>query len=266
MGGLVWIILSVILTGYPLYPLPVLSMPVDWRLPFVYAKSNYDGIHWYAIAFGQNYNTLLASRPPIWKWFGPWLHAQLNLIPSNRTHIVGLTIAFIVFVLGAFAWFRCFLKQKKRSKLYFFFLWTFVNIIYWLFSAPDIRFGSVFFWIFFGMALNILFADDSAYHFYGLLKNIKIKCLFSLFCYCIVIICIVITIRSPKKSLLYVGKLLPSSYHTEVVGLINQFKINIPDDNNPRNTPIPATTRSILIPGLEMRVPGNLGKGFRIVN
>ena len=137
--GITYIVRNIIQTGYPLYPLPVLGLNVKWAARSV-VLGCYESIKCWARMpssdfWRNNENT------GFFFWFLPWF--KLN-IKNNMIYFTTLLVALILSVRITFV-----SKISKKGKACFVTLMTIyaINIIFWFTSAPDFRFGSVFFFL-----------------------------------------------------------------------------------------------------------------------
>jgi len=140
-----WLVRNVILTGWLVYPMYSIDLfNFDWKVPLEYSgtsihflsdiKSMSDAITGWARSPGENY--LNASQMSFREWFPAWWH---NLIRINKL----LLVASILFPIASFIGILF-----KKIKLDFYSITivfiSFIGIIFWLFLAPDFRFGKAF--------------------------------------------------------------------------------------------------------------------------
>jgi hypothetical protein len=166
--GVVWITASTILSGYPLFPSPVLPLPVDWRIPRIYA----DGANWLIVLFARTgYRTDVSAEG--FGWVGSWLR---SIVHGSRTWGL-LPIALILLALLYLLSRRKFrsVDRNRRLELLSILIPGLLTVPVWFFTAPALRFGSVFLWII-GSQLCSLAIEDVA----G--RNLKLAALVFLGC------------------------------------------------------------------------------------
>ncbi|OJH39968.1 LIC_10190 family membrane protein [Cystobacter ferrugineus] len=133
-----WMLRGVVLSGYPLFPSPLLSLPVAWRM----APEKVQEIESYIKAFARNPN-----RPPEevlsnWDWLWPWA-SQLWLFNWEFLLPVGLTVLSLPFALLRWRGGGRFDGTRERLVL---FAPLLVGLLLWFHLAPDIRFAGALMW------------------------------------------------------------------------------------------------------------------------
>lgn len=130
-----WLIRNVLISGWLIYPFPALDLfDVKWKLSYetaVYEMALVKG--WARIQTSKVFDTLKLT---FGEWFPIWFRA-LPLRYRLLMYLNGLTIIYEIseFLYGLW---------KKKYEV---FRWgllkltVLAGILYWLFSAPDIRFG-----------------------------------------------------------------------------------------------------------------------------
>lgn len=130
-----WLIRNVLISGWLIYPFPALDLfDVKWKIPYdsaVYEMALIQG--WARIQTSKVFDTMeLAFR----EWFPIWFRA-LPLRYRLLLYLNGISVIYEIFELiyGIF--------KKKREVFCFGLLKAAVlaGVIYWMLSAPDIRFG-----------------------------------------------------------------------------------------------------------------------------
>ena len=167
LGIIPWMVRSVILSGYMIYPVPFSSFPVDWRIPYNDVVFMAKEVHRWAQTSGVNFE--VTGK---FDWFRPWLirmFGDLDIVIPLFLVFVGCLLLII---------FRT--KNKIRlipdRRLWLFLIPTAASIIYWLFTAPDPRFAGSSFW-----ALGVGFIVLTAGYTKGLKKVAKFYVIIFLF-------------------------------------------------------------------------------------
>lgn len=160
VSAVIWMARNIVLTGWPIFPLPVLGLPVDWLMSAESLLDLSQAVTGWARSPGAGY--LAAVHMDFGTWFLPWLG-------RNIQSKVFWIVAILPFIVGSFLWAVLLLKKFCWKKL-FFFLLSFAVILYWGRIMPDIRFGHAFFWGY--MSLGLAFFYDEFIHFDLLRPNI----------------------------------------------------------------------------------------------
>jgi hypothetical protein len=141
VGGM-WVARGVILSGYLIYPSPLLSLPVDWRVPL-------ERVQWYTMSVRAESRTNalphdVASQT--WQWLSIWLN--YNTKPPFDFELIAPLL--LVFAGGPLLWLvtRRELARRGLSAL----PWAFLAMpamafLFWLIVAPQPRFGNALFWL-----------------------------------------------------------------------------------------------------------------------
>jgi hypothetical protein len=251
---IVWIIRNVFLSGYLLYPLPLFALPLDWTMASDAVKGNYDAIVGWARMPGSDY--LKSLENGFFFWFKPWIIDNLH---SKDFLITGvLPSAF-----AAFFWLLVFRYEPKKKRALFFFIWSAACIAYWFVSAPDVRFGGGFFWVFLGLSLLFLIPSEPRFDIGVLWQYQKIRWTFIFGSVLCIVGLLGIGVLSSKRSIVTIGTMPAMPVKEYTVGSSAPFTIWIPDGDDDRtgNSPLPSAPWAVT--ALEMREPGDLGKGFR---
>jgi hypothetical protein len=250
----VWITRNILLSGYPLYPVPVLPLPFDWTMTYEAVKSNYDAVMGWARMPGAS--AMESLRKGFLFWFKPWLIRNLQ---SKDFRF----LAVFPFSLSVFFWFLA-VRLAKSKRIIFFLVWSQMNILYWFLSAPDIRFGGGFFWVSLALSLLFLFPSESRLDFSIFLNN---KIIHHTFYYVWILAIVGIigrTALSAGRSFFTIGSAgsFPVKEYTVNTGA--PFTIWVPQEGDRTgNSPLPSAPYPV--DNIEMRKHGDLGKGFRPV-
>ena len=135
---LTWVIRSVLLSGYFLYPPfhPQFGLPLPWLLPYNRAKNAGEWIISWARYPRMSKDKVLAMK--FWEWFPHWLTIRLK--PDLL--FIGLGVIAILFLFVAL-----FLTIRKKRKTVQELLpysgllvWSMISLAYWFAMAPVPRF------------------------------------------------------------------------------------------------------------------------------
>jgi hypothetical protein len=131
-----WCARNLILSGYWVYPVPViagLSPNWDWKIPLEKVIREQGSILAWARLPQADAQEVLAM--PMKVWLRQWFENQT----ANRQLliVVGL-VSPVLFSLGAWL---CRRKKSRIGSLILAYVISYIGLIFWLFEAPDIRFG-----------------------------------------------------------------------------------------------------------------------------
>jgi hypothetical protein len=249
-----------LLAGYPLFPLPLFPLPTDWTVPKGMVVSTYEDIIAWARSPGPEYREALHN----WNWLIPWLERHVALRYFWLSAGLPFLAAIPLWMKG-----RC---QRQNAVPTLFGVWTALCLLYWFFSAPDLRFGVVFFHIFF--ALGLVFAlhqtpwlAEWEARLANFLQNRRLCSTVSTIALLIAIpACAGQFLYSSKRSVVHVGSipsralpLRPLDASAPPILLLTPVERS---DDRCGNSPLPCTPYDN--PRLKLRKPGNLGGGFYI--
>ncbi len=130
-----WLLRTFIMTGYWLYPEPLmnlLSPAVDWKIPVQNVAAFKNGIQTWAFAPGEIRQTV--SELPRIQRFAYWLTKR-----SVNEKII-LFSALLFPVLYGLSWFLP-RKDETRKKYAIVVVIGFLGLLFWLWTAPNFRFG-----------------------------------------------------------------------------------------------------------------------------
>jgi hypothetical protein len=250
----VWVAKNIFLSGYPLYPVPVLALPLDWTMPLADADGNYRAVLGWARMPGPDY--LKSLENGFLFWFIPWVKRRYNSSDFFHSIAFPLVSACAVWIL---------VMRHKRSKTAFFFLaWTTIAIAYWFVAAPNTRFGHGFFWTLLAAALMCAAPEKPQFDFSSLWKHAAVREAFFIFWALGIVGTLAMNIARDRYSIWAIGTMPARPVKEYTVNVPHPFKVWVPvdeKDDRTGNSPLPST------PGptnrLEMRDPDDLGKGFR---
>jgi len=142
---------NVILSGWPFYPLPLFKFNVFWATPEEKVTELFEVIKGWAILPGSYWHTVVDQ--PFTVWFPGWFFRNINAVEFKIFFLTILIIATSIL-------FR-FIDKKTINKsvgLVIVGIASFASILYLIFSAPDFRFGSVYFWVFLSSVGSLFFS------------------------------------------------------------------------------------------------------------
>jgi hypothetical protein len=133
-----WLARNVILSGYLIYPFPAIDLFIfDWKIPLDTARSEQQIILAWARNPGEDASLVLSM--PVTEWLLAWF-AELTRNQKVMVLAAGLSPLLI---LAEWAWFRFKVRQKfiVPAGVFEIYILILAGGLYWLFSAPDLRFG-----------------------------------------------------------------------------------------------------------------------------
>jgi hypothetical protein len=151
-----YIIRNIILSGWPLYPLPVLGLNIPWAVPRDRVALVFEIIKTWAILPGAQSQKV--SGLSFIQWFPGWFSRNLG---ATELQLFFLTLLF--FASSIFLKIINKRNIKKNTGLVACGMASFASIFYLISSAPDLRFGGIYFWVF--------FASVGSFFFTGLFKK-----------------------------------------------------------------------------------------------
>jgi hypothetical protein len=249
-----YIVRNVILSGWPLYPLPLLKFDLPWSVPTDKVGALFETIKAWAILPGATYQN--AIRLPVWKWFPGWF------VRNMGTYEIKIFLLSIIYIAtSAFLGFFNREKIVHNMGLIVCGLAAISSILYLFLSAPDFRFGGIFFWV--------LFAVTGSFLFVGLFeRHPKLEGVVIFFS----IIFILYVSWPPSLN----GEFMLKSMHWEQTWTNDQTNI-IPRDGSNRfrvfvpgptgscgNSELPCTPE--INSNFKEIVPGDISKGFAPTN
>ncbi|HMF72495.1 MAG TPA: hypothetical protein VK616_13545, partial [Flavitalea sp.] len=251
-----FIIRNVIVSGWLIYPFPIGNLHLPWSIPKPYVLD--------MIAWIKNFPKIPGGASPttiadhgFFFWFTQWFEGFKQKTESMLFAWSLLALFWSVFQIRSFAKFI-----YARLNILLLVLFSLASIVFWFISAPDIRFGSIYFFIFFASSIVLVY-EGSKY------KNVLKNLIYVLFIF-------QIAREIPGYYIDRTPGLFTFAY-TKVPKLVRV--IGSPPDQKPAlyiymplkgnqcgNSPIPCTPYA---GGLlhshhliRQRVPGDLSKGF----
>jgi hypothetical protein len=192
----VWVTKNLFLSGYPLYPLPLFAMPFDWTMPFGPVNGNYLDILAWARMPGPGYRQSLENG--FLYWFNPWLTVNLK---SRAFAALAVFPSFLSIIFWFFV-----VRNKKNTKSFYFLAWGLFSIAYWFQTAPDLRFGDGFFWVWLGTAFLFLAPGSFFFKMADTMKNARIRVAFLCFAVFTVICCCVLLFPQVRNFIIGLGE------------------------------------------------------------
>lgn len=133
--ALPWLVRNVVLSGYLIYPLPVLDVfQVDWKLPVAYARMEHNMI--VNLARNSAQSPYAAPHQTVWEWWPNWW-APMRGFPGAVV-VVGLLSPLV----AAWRWRRA--RPAGEQGWAGGWLVAWVGSVFWFVAAPDYRFGAGF--------------------------------------------------------------------------------------------------------------------------
>jgi hypothetical protein len=144
-----YIIRNIILSGWPLFPLPSLGLKVSWAMPVLAVKHSYEVLRAFSIWSGPEWTKYIDMS--FWQWFPDWFLRNMQN-PTLKIFIAALIIFAAALLVGLFS------KKKFVESKYLFILGlgSLLNTLYILAESPDLRYAEVFVWILFASSLTII--------------------------------------------------------------------------------------------------------------
>lgn len=127
-----WVIVHVILTGYPFFPSSSFAFPVDWRVPRAVAEM-YEG---WVRSWGR---TGLVTAEGF-GWLTPWINGAVR----NRS---GFQVPIAIAIVGAAVLLAVRTPPRWTScRRIWLLLPSLAGILFWFWKSPDPRFGEAAIW------------------------------------------------------------------------------------------------------------------------
>jgi hypothetical protein len=131
-----WMGRGLVITGYPFFPSPAFSIPVDWKVPAFETQLQADFARSFARVPGLTYEYAHG-----WHWLRPWFR---ELVREREGFLIPLFFALAGVVAGIIRMAR----QNRRSLPHW--LWLLPpsvgGLIFWFLEAPAMRFGEPAIW------------------------------------------------------------------------------------------------------------------------
>jgi hypothetical protein len=131
-----WFARNLILSGYLVYPMPMLSLLSpnwDWKIPLDKVVNEQQVIQAWARIPRRDAGFVLGL--PIFSWLKEWF---LNLTLNQRVLVLGAISSPAIFGFSSL-----FIQRKIPDYRFYLYAYlvSYCGLMFWLFGAPDIRFG-----------------------------------------------------------------------------------------------------------------------------
>lgn len=138
-----FVIRNIYLSGWMFYPLPLFGLDAPWAVRASDVSGMYNVIQAWARLPGEGWYTFIGL--PFWQWFPDWYK-------RNTWHIEMKMFFLGVFLILVIPLTNMLSKADIKKWITFGILCiaSFVSAFYMLFTAPDFRFGEIYFWVIFG--------------------------------------------------------------------------------------------------------------------
>ncbi len=234
-----WIARTVLLTGYPFYPLTFGQMPVAWAAP---REATIELTQW-VYAWARMPHAPPESVLHDWAWLAPWFRRVL------RESIFDVTAPLVSVLagLGLIAWRSRQTPRVAGDRLVLFaFAPTLAGLLVWFLTAPDPRFQGAMLWTLGAGAVMLGLRARSWARHVVLAHGLLVLAIF------VRPLDLVRTWKDPGPA-----RQVPMKTMVTRSGLTVYVPVT---GDQPWNSPLPATP--YFSPLLRLREPGNLAGGF----
>lgn len=251
-----WAARSVVMTGYLAFPNTSVAFPVEWKIPPVLADAAQPVIKLWAVTVNGSID-YTADMAWFWAWW--------NTFPffARQTFVFSLGLLALALLLRVFARQTGPLDLGAAALA----LISLPSLVFWFFMGPSYRFSGALFWILFAAALLIVFR---------LLAGTRPVTRPDLLAYALVLVVSLwlspnhfsnnlsrrLMLLPPTEAALAEQAVPRASMRQRVTasGLV----VNIPPEGIEEcwDAPLPCTTAENFLPGLRLRDPGDMQKGF----
>jgi len=245
LAAILWIANGVVLSGYIAYPSTIGSFPVDWRTPASVIRSDADWIFAWARSPGMDPRAVLTNRD----WIPRWLAAT-----ARDRDVLGAAFAL---ALGAAL---AFVRRRQRAHTdpagplaYIFLLPCIFFMVFWLFTAPAIRFAIGPLWVIGIGALAISVAASGV----PPLNELRMRNLLPAGLGLVLFAFFAVALSETGRP--------ASSARVRPIATPSGLSVYLPvSGDRCGDAPLPCSSKPPE-KGLELRDPGTFEKGFRIV-
>ncbi|NJL05675.1 MAG: hypothetical protein HC911_12385, partial [Chloroflexaceae bacterium] len=131
-----WMLRSVGLSGYPLFPSDSVAVPVAWQIPAAAVAREAAYIRGWARAPGLPSDAVIHS----WQWLGAWLHGTLRAV-----------VVWVPLALGGYGlvllWIAPHPTPVRNWRSAGILLAPVISLIFWFLNAPAVRFAGAAIWL-----------------------------------------------------------------------------------------------------------------------
>ena len=142
---------NAIVSGWLIFPFPYGNLHLPWSVPKPYVLDLLAWVKSYPLVPGGASPTVISEHDFMW-WFTRWAGNFKRLFEFDLFAGSVLILLWTVFQITSFSKFF-----YSRLNLLFLVLFSVLNILFWFISAPEVRFGSIFFFIFFASSIVLLY-------------------------------------------------------------------------------------------------------------
>jgi hypothetical protein len=247
---------NAVVSGWLIYPFPIGNLHLPWSVPRIFVLDMIDWIKSYPkIPGGASPATI--QEHDFAYWFIPWYS---NFKTLNEFTLLSMGFVFLLFSAFQLRDARKFLSTHLN--LLALLLFSVLAIVFWFVSAPDVRFGSIYFYIFFTAAALILYESTN-------FKNIVYAFICFAFAYQVSVHLPRFSIDRPVKffTFPYTKPLKLNRVIASPSGETPELYIYMPAEGDAcGNSPLPCSPYAGGLlhnhRGIRQRDPGNLSKGF----
>lgn len=134
-----WLVRNAVLSGYPLYPIALISIPIDWRVPVESVDHTASLIKIWARVPGGSSEIALVG----WQWLESWTQRNLVLQVGVRFPLPVLLGTFGAILVAAG---RTFGRSSPAARGLWLLAPSTLAFMFWFWTAPDPRFAMFVFW------------------------------------------------------------------------------------------------------------------------
>jgi len=231
---------NLVISGYPLFPSTILGIAVDWSVPPANARILSNTVTAWARMPGADYLKSLSS----YYWLNPWWLSVRN----------SLEVKFLFFAILCLFVFGRKLATLDKNKYLLLFTYCMLSISLILVMAPDLRFGSVYFYML-GIGTLAAIININILDFNSQIKLTN----FVVTYYLAFAVATQLAIYRFPPMIEFPVQIRQVAL--EQVKLTDESQIYLPENGDQcGNGPIPCTYYQ---PNIQMRMKNNLAKGFR---
>jgi hypothetical protein len=253
-----WLAQNFILSGYLVYPIAVTRLfHPDWQIPVDSAVNMEKVIISWARIPWVDYKNVISL--PMKSWFPVWLFSQQRF----KLFIIlwGVGVNFLLVLSDICHRWKCSdFKNPYKNDLSVLRIAGLLGLFYWLFTAPDIRFGLAFILPTFGLSFIRNFPNHQ-FEWPGPNLRKPIFLFFFPLLFCVLLICVDISqIGIGKWS--FIRQAAYPKAHIQSIDVGDSLVVNVPlGSDQCWNTAAPCTP--LIVSGLSLR-GSSISSGFKI--